>query len=525
MRGAFAGRGPIWVVLGCLTSGAAWSQDAPVLHAGDIVFETDFEGADALEGWSGGLALVPGFASANAIASANPPAPGTPLAAQYLLPAERLRGYLLNLSCMVKADDVSKKPNSWNGIKFMLPVEYDGKTMYPQAAIGVGTFDWQRVTFAVRVPDMATDINLHMGIEAVKGRAWFDDIRIVVRRLPFRPKPPVTTGEPFRGHDLPRLRGAMVSPRIDEDGLRLFGGDWNANVIRWQLVNWRLADEIENLDDYDRWLEGELERLDAALSLCEKYGLYVVVDLHSKPCGPTDSGKDISTDPACQDRFVENWKRMAARYRDSKVVWGYDLANEPSEGAVPEGVLYWDELAEKTARAVRDIDSDHAIIVEPAHGGGPSSFRQLNPIDVPGIVYSVHMYLPHAFTHQGVRDNWPDQLVYPGEIEGTVWDRARLEEALQPVVDFQQRYRAHIFVGEFSAIRWAPEGSAHRYLRDCIDVFEQHGWDWTYHAFREWSGWSVEHGADRENTQPAEEQTDREKLLHKWFAMNERPEW
>jgi len=30
-------------------------------------------------------------------------------------------------------------------------------------------------------------------------------------------------------------------------------------------------------------------------------------------------------------------------------------------------------------------------------------------------------------------------------------------------------------------------------LRDCIEVFEEYGWDWTYHAFREWQGWSVEH--------------------------------
>ena len=42
-----------------------------------------------------------------------------------------------------------------------------------------------------------------------------------------------------------------------------------------------------------------------------------------------------------------------------------------------------------------------------------------------------------------------------------------------------------------SAIAWAP--GADQYLRDCISLFEEYGWDWTYHAFREWGPWSVEH--------------------------------
>ena len=53
-----------------------------------------------------------------------------------------------------------------------------------------------------------------------------------------------------------------------------------------------------------------------------------------------------------------------------------------------------------------------------------------------------------------------------------------------------------MYLGEFSAIRWAPGDSAYNYLQDLIDIFEEHGWDWAYHAFREWDGWSVEHGPD-----------------------------
>lgn len=105
-------------------------------------------------------------------------------------------------------------------------------------------------------------------------------------------------------------------------------------------------------------------------------------------------------------------------------------------------------------------------------------------------------------------------------IDGKPWDKAQLEKALQPVINFQNRFRVHIYIGEFSAIRWAPDHSACRYLSDLIDIFESQGWDWSYHAFREWSGWSVEHGPDRQDTQPVSSPTDRQRLLCRWFALN-----
>jgi len=135
------------------------------------------------------------------------------------------------------------------------------------------------------------------------------------------------------------------------------------------------------------------------------------------------------------------------------------------------------------------------------------------------------MYLPHAFTHQGVHSEWTKQLSYPGEIQGQVWDKARIKLALKPAIDFANNFGVHMYVGEFSAIRWAPDKSAFRYIRDCIEVFEELGWDWTYHAFREWTGWSVEHTTDKDNPAAAPEPTERQKLLMQWLAKNEKPGW
>ena len=104
------------------------------------------------------------------------------------------------------------------------------------------------------------------------------------------------------------------------------------------------------------------------------------------------------------------------------------------------------------------------------------------------MIYQVHMYVPGEFTHQGVYGS-STGVRYPGKIGATEWNKEQLRKVLQPVREFQLAYNVHIYVGEFSAIRWAPGDSAYRYLKDCIELFEEYGWDWTYHAYREWDGW------------------------------------
>ena len=137
---------------------------------------------------------------------------------------------------------------------------------------------------------------------------------------------------------------------------------------------------------------------------------------------------------------------------------------------------------------------------------------------MPNVIYQVHMYVPGEFTHQGVH-NKVTGIAYPGEIGGTRWDKERLRKVLEPVREFQLAYNVHIYVGEFSAIRWAP--GAARYLQDCIELYEEYDWDWTYHAYREWDGWSVEHGSDPTNRQPSTEITDRKELLLNWFRAQQ----
>ena len=507
----------------------AAAKDRP--EKGRVVLSEDFEASEALRRWSGDARLDAGLGGGRSLRLERKGDRPGPAAVVIDLGAIALRGCTLRGSAMIRAEGVTAKPNPWNGIKLMLPIETPARRLWPQAPIETGTFGWKRAAFTARIPADATAVRLLLGLEEVSGAVWFDDVRLVIAKPPRPPRPAQSDAPIPRPADLPRLRGAMVSPRIDEDGLRTLGRDWKANCMRWQLIRHGRPGEPSSLGDYDDWLAGELERLDAALPRCEKYGLLVVVDLHSPPGGKATvsgyvgSDDRLFTDRAAQEKFIDVWRRIAGRYRDSRPVWGYDLANEPVEEYVEEGCDDWHDLAERAARAIREIDSKHAIIVEAPPWGSPDSLAEFEPIDVPGAVYSAHMYVPAAFTHQGVFRETSRAYSYPGEIEGKAWDRAALEAALAPVLEFQRSYRVQMYIGEFSAIRWAPDDSAFRYLRDAIDIFESHGWDWTYHAFREWQGWSAEHGEDRANAERSPTPTSRERLLREWFSRNERPSW
>jgi len=323
------------------------------------------------------------------------------------------------------------------------------------------------------------------------------------------------------GGDITNFRGVMINPSMQPSDLQYLGQNWKANMIRWQLIwgqnNGSPADNATP-EAYDAWLEGALKGLDAMLPYCEQYGVKVLVDLHTTPGGRNTSRENrIFKDAQNQAKFIQVWNKIAARYSGNKTVWGYDLANEPIEGTVGSGLMNWQQLATQVALNIRAVDGAHTIVVAPRD----DSFQGLVALTAPvsNVVYTVHMYQPWEFASQGIPPNLTPYR-YPGVVKGKMWDKAQVKRVLQPVVDFQKRYGVRIFIGEFSAVRWAAAGSAYNYLKDVISVFEENGWDWTYHAFREWQGWSVEYTENINDLSPSKKQTNREKLLRYYFSKN-----
>lgn len=499
-----------------VTVGLLWMTSAG-WGADDVIFRADFSGADALSNWrgtGGSLDQRPGGGACLLIEK--PKAAGS-LTRQVDLPASALDGKRVTLRAVVRAENVSEPPKHWNGIKVMLVCELAHGKQHPQIPLSVGTFGWRTSATFLRIPGGLKKATLVLGLEQVSGKAWFDDVTISPGRGESRPG---RRGTMFKGHNLSRLRGVMHGPEFDEKNLRDLA-EWGANQVRWQL-NWvpmkKATEWAKDLAKYDEWLAGALTDTDKALDVCEKLGINVLLDLHCPPGGRSKGGVcRMFSDERYRDHFLRVWDRLANRYAGRKIIYAYDLINEPVEPR-RGGIITWPDLATQVTQRIRKIDPGKPVVFEPGPWGGPTGFDQLVPLDLDRVIYSFHMYLPHKFTHQFKTDG---SYTYPGVVDGEMWDKERLREAMAPAIDFQRELNVYMYVGEFSAIRWAPDNSAFRYLRDLIGLFEEYGWDWSYHAYREWAGWSVEHTTDPKDWKRSPTPTDREQLLRSWFAKNE----
>lgn len=204
---------------------------------------------------------------------------------------------------------------------------------------------------------------------------------------------------------------------------------------------------------------------------------------------PNQFEQDYWDNTTLQDSIASNWATIAARYKGNQAIAGFDLINEPIADKVnvfsPEGHQTWFAFANKLINAIRAVDPSRLIFFEPSGGGLPQAFDFVfMTFSQPNIVYSAHVYEPHEYSHQGLYDYY-DRPTYPG-----IWSKSDLLGHLQPVRNFVARTGKSIYVGEFSAVRWAAGAGA--YIRDLMNAFEAERWAWSYHAWREFPGWDPE---------------------------------
>ncbi len=422
-----------------------------------------------------------------------------------------LRGRLVTVEAMVKGGDLK------GGTLKIIPAYLQGPgEYYPPARADKGSFDWRKFGYSIRIPDYAGKLKLHFGHAAGGGTAEYADVKLSLAPLPematHRNSAPMQTS--------PRYRGAMIGSfrGEEESSIREFGEVWRGNLVRLQFSG---GSKENTPEKYRQWGEKQMDALDRKLEHFEKYGIKVVIDLHSGPGVMNEILQNVGVwSSEAQDMIVDLWREIARRYKGNPNIYGYDILNEPLEVAYvyrEGGALDWNRLAERIGKAIREIDPDTPVIVSSAIGGNAAGFAALRPIDIPNVIYTVHLYLPHGYTHQGV--NGAKMIgSYPGvSCDGRKWDKALLRQSLEPVVRFQKQYNVPIFVGEFGVARWAP--GAEQYLTDCIDLFEEYGWDWAYHAYREWPGWSAEHSDDPADTK-RHENTPRKALLLRYMQRN-----
>lgn len=415
-------------------------------------------------------------------------------------------GKPMQMQVVASTEGVTRSTKSYLGFRVMLSyldLDMGGGRVWPNGGKLDGTQPPTEVSWRDANAKRRGEGRIMLGLFDCTGKAVFN-LKTLQARATSPLVPKVNAGYkvkyPDRVKNAPMGRGVMLGGMDEESWDEL--ESWGVNLVRHQIG----LGGTGPATNHAVYIKGYLEKFDRCLDELEKRmvaarrrGIRVCIDQHSSPGGVCDAGDPAEWrgdnrmfhDPVYARLFIDCWVKLVKRmapYRDS--IYGYDLINEAHHNApaLPDGDIV--NLQRRCAEAIRKIDPDTSIILESMYCD-PGWFRQMSAIKMDNVIYQAHLYYPHDYTHQGILTPIDRVECWPDAKKG--WNRDFLLRSLKPVIDFQKEHDAKIFVGEFSAIAWAP--NAEGYIRDCISVFEELGWDWTYHAYREFKGWSVQHEA------------------------------
>lgn len=287
---------------------------------------------------------------------------------------------------------------------------------------------------------------------------------------------------------------------------------------------------VGDADNFQGIAEADFKRLVEALDAAEAAGVKVVLTTSTLPghrWRQHNGGKDdrrLWTDAAFTEQSAAFWSELSRRLNGHPAVVGFNILNEPHpERLIGMEDLRWGPRVEewykeiegtaadlntfnrRMVAAIRPpagVDARTPIIIDSGLYADPRAFANLRPIDDERVLYSFHMYEPYLFTNKQEnqeRFTYPGVIDTPGAPEGRcVWNRAEIARFLAPVAAWQTAHHVastRILAGEFGVNRQV--GGAAEYLRDVIDVCEEHGWHWAFYCFREesWPGMDYELGA------------------------------
>jgi hypothetical protein len=281
-------------------------------------------------------------------------------------------------------------------------------------------------------------------------------------------------------------------------------------IASWGLDHVRLPVDYPVLEEDDApgvYKESGFAYIDRCLDWCQDAGLDVVLDLHHAPgyfFGTLDSNT-LFKNPEMQERLLQLWRAIVRRYSSRpgpRII--FEFLNEV---VLPDSAP-WNALVPRLIEAVREIDTEHWLMVGGNYWNAVTALKDLEHFDDPRLVYTFHFYEPLVFTHQ--KAPWIPEirkfntaLEFPGGTPGlkeflanepdgrhaisrfvdVQMDKDYLRTLLQPAVDFLKSTDYALYCGEFGVIDRAPMASNIRWHRAFIELLNEFSIGrahWTY---------------------------------------------
>lgn len=172
-----------------------------------------------------------------------------------------------------------------------------------------------------------------------------------------------------------------------------------------------------------------LDNLTRLVDLADQAGLKVVIAARTGPgrseitfhrdlvgtlYEPSDLIETVWTSSQAQAAWVRMWEKTAEVFADDDTVIGYVLMVEPNASTVVgienqeafisanrDELVDWGQLQTMIGSAVRRVDRETPILIEPDGWADPDWLNSLPQPAFDNLVYSVHLYRPYSFVVEG----------------------------------------------------------------------------------------------------------------------------
>lgn len=226
--------------------------------------------------------------------------------------------------------------------------------------------------------------------------------------------------------------------------------DAGVNIIRLPF-DYRLLTD----DDFLGRNKHGFDYFDKAIEWCEKYNIYVLLDMHGAPGGQTGDNIDNSdgypwllVDAGMQEEVTQIWREIALRYKDKTTVIGYNLLNEPIAHYFEKDSLNdaLEPLYKKITTAIREVDKNHIVFI-----GGAQWETNFSVFGAPfdsNLAYTFHKY-------------WMPPV----------------QSEIQAFLDFREKYNVPLLMGESGE-------NDDEWVHDFRVLLDQHYIHWTFWPYK-----------------------------------------
>jgi aryl-phospho-beta-D-glucosidase BglC (GH1 family) len=271
----------------------------------------------------------------------------------------------------------------------------------------------------------------------------------------------------FKKANSPRLIGGVINQLIGEDEARRFWKTYHDNYITDEDIRFIKQAGFNSVRvpfSYRLFVtEGEPQRLegvgyellDRVVGWSKKEGLFVILDMHAAPGGQTGDNIDDSwgypflfESPESQELIVRIWQKIALRYKNDPTICGYDLLNEPIAHFFD--ATYFnpklEPLYRKIVAGIREVDKNHVIFLGGAQWD--TNFKAFGPPFDEKLAYTFHKY----------------------------WMEVK-QEAIQEYVDFGNKYKVPIWMGESGE-------NTNEWIASFRTLLERNGIGWCFWPYK-----------------------------------------